>query len=343
MSRDGEGRSRRDVLRTAAGISATGLLTGLAGCSAVADNLPMVGENHLEYVPEDAKSVTYADVNAVLDDESVKRLSNVYIDEASKSEYYSGPEDYGEARESFEDETDLPPAEVNYQVSFSEYSEYGLAGQYYATIVDSDWAEDDVVDAYEENYGDQYEDEDYGEGTIYVPSNEWSPHVGVVTDGTYAHGRRTAIEDVIDVERGEEDAIEDPVRSGYEGTRDAPVRFAGEMPPWIEGDTSGPGGQEFSLEPFQNTEYVAGSVYESGSKRGAETTILAGDEDTAIDIEDVVSGYISVVSASEYTSKELETVLEDSTVERNGRKVVVGYEAEVDELESLLEDAMGGS
>jgi hypothetical protein len=324
-------------------VGATGVLSGLAGCSAVADRLPVGGGGqHLEFVPEDAESVTYVDASAVLNDDATKRLMNAYIDEASSSDYYDGPEDYEEAREQFEDETDLPPSEVDYQVSFSEYSDYGMVGEYYGTIASASWDEDAVVDAYEKNYGVTYTDDEYEGHTVYVADSEYVPQIGVLEDGLYVTGPIPAIEDVIDVKRGEEDALEDPLKSGYTSTRSAPVRYVGEMPPSVQqqDEFTGPEGKVYSLEAIQDAEYASGSVYKNGNKRGTRTTIRAADEADAKDIEDLTSGYISVLEGQEGMDEEAEEILGNVTVERNGRDVVVSYEATVERLEELLDEAM---
>jgi hypothetical protein len=327
-------------------VGATGVLSGLAGCSQVADRLPVGGGGgQVRFVPEDAESVTYVDASAMLNDDATKRLMNAYIDEASSSDYYDGPEDYEEAREQFEDETDLPPSEVDYQVSFSEYSDYGLVEEYYGTIASANWDEDEVVAAYEDNYGIEYDDDDYEDYTVYVADSEYVPQIGVLEEGLYVTGPIPAIEDVIDVKRGEEDALDDPLKSGYTSTRDAPMRYVGEMPPSVQqqDEFTGPEGEVYSLEAIQDAEYAAGSVYKSGDERGTRTTIRADDEADAKDIEDLMSGYISVLEGQEGMDEEAEEILGNITVERNGRDVVVSYEATIERLEELLEEAMADS
>lgn len=332
-------RSRRDVLRTAAGLGAVGAAASLSGCGAV-DSLLGGGADQIALVPDRAESATYADVTAVLNDEATERMVEVYIDEASESDYYDGPEDYEDLRDSFEEETDLPLSEVAYQVSFSRYSEYGVVGDYSGTIVETGWSEAAVVDAYEAQGDLTYEAASHEDGTLYVPDTQYAPTVGVVSEGTYVTGERPAVEDVLEVDAGEREALADPLKSGYADTRSAPVRFVGEMAPWIDGEMDGPGDEEFSLEPLQETEYVAGSVYASGNTRGAETTFHADDADTAADVENIVSGYVSLVQGDEYTSEELKTVLRETEVTRDGEDVVVTYEATVDQLETLFGDAI---
>jgi hypothetical protein len=334
-----EKRSRREVLRTTAGLGAVGATTGLAGCGAV-ESLLGGGGDQIALVPDVAQSATYSDVTTVLNDDATERLVEVYIDEASESEYYDGPESYGDVRDSFEEETNLPPSAVEYQVSFSQYSEYGVVGDYSGTIVEAGWSEAEVVDAYEAETGATYEEEPYEDGTLYVADSQYVPTVGVVSEGTYVNGERPAVEDVLEVDAGERGALADPLKSGYTDTQSAPVRFVGEMAPWIEGDVDGPDDAEFSLEPLRETEYVAGSVYRSGDTRGAETTFHAEDADTAADVENIVSGYISVVQGDEDTAEELKTVLRETDVSRDGEDVVVNYEATVGELETLFGDAI---
>lgn len=311
MPPTGAGRPRREVLRAAAG--ATGLISGLAGCSAVAEDLPFGGPAPLDLVPADAAGVVHVADPAALDDGGVVPLVD------------GRPGGSGAG-------IDLPPGPVNERTTFASYADYGLVGEYHCTVHDADWSEAATVEAHEQYYGVEYAPETYTDRTVYAPTDGGAPHVGVVESGVYVVGSRAAVEAVVDVDRGETPPLGDPVRSGFEATRAAPVRYAGEVPAWLDGELSGPGEEQFDLEPFREVVAVTGSVSRTGDDRGAVTTVRAEDGDAAADVEALLARYVAAVEGSD-------AVLAGSTVERTGRDVVVRHGTTVEEVPGLLAGA----
>jgi hypothetical protein len=327
--------SRRDVLRASAG-GAAGLLTGLAGCS----SLNPLSSSAIGRVPNDAESAFSIDVGAVMGDEGVTTLTNVYLDRQSEYDWYEGPTDYEEVLEEFDDEVGLEATQTDSLVGFSEYSDWGFVGSYYGYLFSGGWDQDDVLDAYEDQYPDA-DDDEYGAQVIYEPEDpDWQMALGVLGDNWYVMGMQDAVEDAIDVGRGEEDKIDQELRSGFKSTSDSPVRYVGEMGSWMtSGEVSGED-DTVDLEPLDEVDTVSGSVYKSGDTRGVENTFAAEDQNAAEDVLDVLEGYLALIESDQYTSEATEDVVGDIDLQQNGSDVVASYEKSVSDLEDLMEDTM---
>jgi len=330
--------TRRDLLRTGAGVSAVAALGGLAGCSALTGD-GGGSESGVRGLPADAGAAAVIDAEAVRTDDATAALVNAFLDVQAEREYYDGPENYEAVLEEFENETGLDPEGASTLTPFfgwgGEYSP--VDSEFAAARFEADWPTEDVVASLEEN-GGSYSDESYADGTLYEPDEDYRSYLGVLGDGRYVVGTEAAVTDTLDVEAGEEDAISETLQSAYAETRTAPVRFVSGVP---EDEVPESAGGQFDTSVFRNVESVAGSVYADGDTRGIETTLAAGSESDAEDIADIIDGGLTVVEqeAPEAVATELDAV----AVTRDGTSVTVAYEATVDELTALVEETVGRS
>jgi hypothetical protein len=313
-----ENRSRRAVLRAAAG--ATGVAGGLAGCGGRPGSLPFGGPAHLALVPDRAAGVVRVAGGAANAGAGVAPLVG------PPGGRGGGTPDGGATPARL----DLPVADLRARTAFATHAGDGLVGEYRGTVVDAAWSPDDVVAAHGAAHGVAYAAEGHRGRTVHVPDGESAPHVGVVAEGTYAVGSRAAVEDVLAVDAGDRSAVGDPVRRAFRGTRDAPVRYAGETPAWLEGDLSLPSGDALDLDPFLATATVAGSASGPGDDRRATTTVRADDGGAASAVESVLARYVVAV---EGTGR----LLAGATVERDGTDVVVRHRTTPRELLALLD------
>lgn len=331
--------TRRDVLRTGAGVSAVAALGGLAGCSGLTGGGGGESEGGVQGLPEDAGAAAVIDAEAVRTDDATAALVNAFLDVQAEREYYDGPENYEAVLDEFENETGLDPEGASTLTPFfgwgGEYSP--VDGEFAAARFEADWSAEDVVDSLEEN-GGSYSDEAYADGTLYEPDEEYRSYLGVLGDGRYVVGTEDAVTDTLDVEAGEADAIPETLQSAYAETRTAPVRFVSGVP---EDEVPESAGGQFDTSVFRNVESVAGSVYADGDTRGIETTLAAGSESDAEDIADIIDGGLTVVEqdAPEAVAAELDAV----EVTQDGTGVTVSYEATVDELTAFVDEAVGQS
>ncbi|WP_246983481.1 twin-arginine translocation signal domain-containing protein [Halorientalis marina] len=337
-------RSRRSFLQATAGLATVVAAGSTAGCL---DSVPLIGGGgSLSAVPEDTNGVVYADIDAIREDEGVRTVTDAYLSARSESEWYDGPEDYEEALEEFEDESDLDPEGAHEIVAFAEYGgEYSLVdNEYTAVIVDADWDVDDVVDSIEEDNNYEFDEEEHSGQPFYEPDEDYGSYIGVLGDDRMVIGQEDAVEDAIDADQGEDDGIEDELDGAYSNTRSAPVRYASIMPDPGEHDSVpesyGRGEDEVDLGVLEDVTTVAGAVYAEGDTRGVEVTMTAEDTDTAENLTDIVEGAISYAEENTY-DETAAALLGDLEVSQNGTDVTVSFERTIDELEDLIDENMG--
>lgn len=336
MDSDAGGQSRRSVLKAAAGLGGAGVLTTLAGCSSVESAIGMGSSGGTGSVPEDAESVYTIEAGAIVGDEAVTTLADAYLEIRAEADWYEGPEDYEEALDQFEDETGLDATMAGTITAFSEYSDYGAVSQYSGTIFTGEWEQDDVVDAYEDNY--EADEEEYEGKTVYEPESEYQSAMGILGNDRYVIGSLDAVEDVIDVDGGNEDGIDSELKSAFDSTRDAPIRYAGEGPSWVDTGEVEQNGESVDTEPLGDVEFVSGAVYKSGDAIGVETTMHAEDEEVAGDVVDVIEGYIAMIENDEYTAEIVKEEVGELEIEQDGSEAVITYEKAVSEIEDAIEE-----
>ncbi|WP_136717527.1 twin-arginine translocation signal domain-containing protein [Halorientalis salina] len=333
--------SRRDVLRTGAALSGLATLGSLAGCAGLLNSEnPGTGED-LTGVPESADAAAHADAAAVIDDDGTRSVVDAMLGVQAEKSWYSGPEDFEGMLSDFEAETGLDPDGVETVTPFFAWrsdSSYGSASrEFYGMLFEADWDEDAVVDSLEDSYYD-FEETDHADRPVYEPEYEHGNWIGVVADGEYVIGSEDAVKDAIDVEHGDEDAMDENLRTAYADARSGPVAFVGTVPTDQLPDTSGPD-DEFDLTTLDDVETVAGAVYENGDNRGVETTFAAEDEDTAEDLASLLDGLFAFAS-DQAGDGALGSELDAVEVGQDGTDVVVSYEAAVAELVDVVEEAM---
>lgn len=324
--------------------------TALAGAAAISgcSSVPLMGngESPLSRVPADAEFVATANVEAMLADDGVEELANTYFSLRAESEYYEGPEDMEGVLDEYEDELGLDPRAITTIVSFGEYGGeqgYGVAGtldqSYAGLVVESAWATDDVEDAISDQ-GMQYTEAEYGGKTVFEPEYEQSTWVGVLEEGTFVFGTQDAMEDAIDVATGDDDGINADLKDAYDNSRDGLGRFASEVPEkQLPQEVPTGDGNRMDAEPLKDVGTTYGSLYGDGDTRGMAVNMVADDEDTAEDINDILKGGLALLERQAESSgqEQMVDLLDKFEVVADGTTVSVTFEATVEELKNALE------
>lgn len=324
--------------------------TALAGAAAISgcSSVPLVGSggSALSRVPEDAEFVATANVEAMLADDGVEELANAYFSLQAESDYYEGPEDMEDALDQYEDELGLDPRSVTTIISFGEYGgeqRYGVAGavdqSYAGMIVESDWSTDDVEDALEEG-GMEFTEDDYEDKTVFEPEYEDNVWVGVLEEGTFVFGTQDAMEDAIDATTGDDDGIDADLKGAYDESREGLARFASEVPEkQIPQEVPTGDGDRMDAEPLTDVDTTYGSLYGDGDTRGMALNMIADDEDTAEDINDILKGGLALLERQAESTGEdaMVDLLDKFEVSADGSTVAVTFEATIDELTDGLE------
>lgn len=341
-SADGTGHSRRDVLRAGAGLLATATVTSAAGCTQLGGLTGGGGASaQVDRAPGESSSVSYVDVQSILDDEATKRLVNAYLGVASNSEYNDWPADYEAALERVREEASLDPTKLQRLVVFTDFEATvrGEGEPFFGTFVDADWTESEVVDALEEN-GESYTEEEYAGKTVYVSDSQYSDsRLAVLGDGHYVLGTKAAVEAAVDVESGDGESVGEELMGAFEATRDgSAVRFATEVPEDAIPSRFPVGGDSVELDAFQEVTHTGGALYSTGDQVGFELTLLCASETAAEDVREQTQALITVSKSLESTDEDAEAFLDAIEVSvEGGTNVVVSYEASVDELATRVE------
>jgi hypothetical protein len=317
----------------------------LSGCSSV----PLLGSDgsSLKGVPEDAEYVASADVTAFLADDGLTEVANAYFGLMTDSEYYEGPTDMEEALDQYEDETGLDPRKAKSMVSFGEYggeSGYGVTGaldqSYTGLIVESEWSIDDIEDAWEDQGMESLSEDEYGGKTTLTTDSDPALVIGVLEEGTFVFGTEDASEDAIDVWTGEGDGIDSDLKGAYDKSRDGHARFASEVPEGqLPQQVPTGGGDRMDADPLTEVSTTYGSIYADGDTRGGSLNMVAGDEDAAEDISDIMDGGLALMERQVESSGEQAMVdlLDKIDVSREGSTVTITFEATVEELTETVE------
>lgn len=333
-------------MRAAAGLGAVAAGGGTAGCL---DSVPLVGDTSatMDAVPVSADAAVYADLDAVREDEGVRTLTNTYLEQQAQRSYYEGPENFEELLEAVEDESDIDPASVHEATLFSAFGgeEHDLFDTaYLGVIVRTDLTVEDIRDSTAELYDVDFDEVAYNGAVVYEPDEGDGNYLGALSSGAVL-GTEDAVYDAIDVDNGDEDPADAELRGAYTATRDAPFRFASRMPSPSENEAvpeeeTGDDGESYDFTVFDDVSTVAGSVYRDGSVRGLATTLAATDGDAAEDVADLLDDLQDDIEDEIYDEAMAELV-GDIAISQDGSDVTTSLEREIDELESVVEDAYG--
>ena len=333
-------QSRRSILR-AGGIAATTLAAGsLAGCVDSLGNLGSAGSNPIDDVPPVADALFTVDMNTFLADDGVRTTYNAWLEARAKSEWYDGPTTLSGTLENFAQTEGFDLRDLSSLTAFFSFDgEGGLTsndGTGY--IFEGSWDEATVLGIVNHEYV-TYTESTYNGHTIHEGDDEYAATVGVIADGKYVLGGPDAVRGAIDVAEDDTDPLGGPVADAYRATDAGPVRFATSFrEDWVPEEVAGREGP-IDLSSVAAVETVGGSIYRRGNTRGLEVTLNAPDGTTATEIEDVLTGLLTLarhnVAAEEDSPDYLLELIEDTSVERSGSTVTATVERTVSELETI--------
>jgi hypothetical protein len=296
------------------------------------DDAGASGEPDLDLVPSGADTVTYTNVDGAREDEALRRVADTWLGLENGT-----PNGTDAAFADVENESGLDPGALHHVTAFSRYEEDTGEGatEYSATILRTDWSEDDVVAAVEDDESVSLAERSYEGATVYAPEEEprfgsetW---VAVLGDGTYVVGTKNATRDVVDVDGGEMAAFDGELRSAFSDTRSGYVRFASRVPE----EQVPEGSDTINTSSYRNVTALSGSYYTTDDALGFEMTLRTASEEDARDIHDVTDGAVSLYAGLSDVET-LQEELREVEVERDGTDVVVTYESAVEQVEETL-------
>lgn len=314
---------------------------GVAGAFAtgVFDSTPKAPADQ---VPADVDAVIYVDGDIVTDD-ATKTAMNTMLQQSPSSEVDS----YDDLLAQAENESDLDLKKFNEMIAFSKAPNGSTTGvatspstDYTGAIIYSEWSEDAFVNTTTTDAMVEYTETEYNGHTLHKPASQpefgSADWIGVLDDGTFVVGTEQAVKDTIDVTEGNHDTFSGTLRSEYDSLNDGYVKFAVDVPQdqLSEDDFANPGSQ-LNTNVYANTDMVTGVYFTESESVTLRTHLIATDESAASDIKDVTDGGISLARGS-LTNETVKNTLDAITVEQDGSKVTVEYEASVDRITALI-------
>lgn len=286
----------------------------------------------LDLVPQGANSIAYVNVDQATSDQAVREVVDTWYELEP-----SDTDSMADAMAEFENETGLDPDDLHHATSFSKYDEStGMgASDNTATILRSDWSEEDVTAAVERDNSVTLVETSYNGVTVYEPDEETfgpsSSWIAVLGEGTYVVGTEAAVTDTVDVHQGDVAAIDGELREAFEDTRSGYLQFAFELPE--EQIPSGAG--QVDTSKLRDVTMVTGAYYTTSNSLGVEMTMHTTSESAAMDVQDVTEGGVSLLRGTT-ENEELKETLRDVEVTREGTEVTVSYENSVESITELL-------
>ncbi|MFB6119716.1 MAG: hypothetical protein ABEJ68_01205 [Halobacteriaceae archaeon] len=323
------------------GAGCTGALTGGGGSGGAAPAT--------DSVPANVDAIAYVDVSGAMNDNTLRDVTNTYLSLQAERSFGDPPSSVEEAVSQIENNTELDVDGLDAVTMFARTGEGQLgqgaaASDYGGIIVQSSWSESELVSAIENSSGSDLQESTYAGSTIYQSGSDDS-YLGVLGDGSFVIGSEAAVRDALDVAAGNADAVSGDLVSAFEDTRDGYVRFAvtvkqGQVPTEQLGQT----GAISNANIFNEVQVVSGAQYVSGDQIGMELTMTVPDEDTALNLRDVLRGAASwgrnTLNQSDSGSKFAGLIDRDSlSIEQSGSDVTVVSENSAEEIKSLIQTA----
>ena len=307
------------------------LLVLTAGCMGIMDDdTGAPGAEPLDDVPEGVDGVAFFS-GQIVQDQATEELMNGGIERMQEFDpNYDGPENWQEALDEFEDESDLRVGGFNSALVFFQ-EEQGDFEDYGAVIIDSDWSSEEIEDAFEE----VPETQEYNGITVWVEEDEftgeetWTADLG---DGTYVIGNSQAVQDAIDTHQGDMASFSGDLRDAYESADDGLMKMAVDIP----------------AEEFQGMDLEVQVMTMTYSTSNSDMTVQAqatmGDEEQAENAQGMIN-----LGLSEFQNQlemegedEIAEMVERVEVEADGNQLRTSYTTNPDEILEVFDEFMMG-
>lgn len=308
-----------------------------------------------QLVPEDANFLAYADINGILNDPD---LRDIY--ESARPDKW--PRSTEDALEMFRVETGLNLNDFSKAWVFADIDNLIAAGDYFGIIAEGNFNESRLINAVEKAGDIKLSKKVYKGCQMYVYEEEdWSIAICFPrSENMLLFGSRDALEDVIDVERGEKASVSGKLYDAYASLTDrALFKLAFDMSGGLMSmikeanaivsgllDILGiPGAGFFSS--FTHIDTISLCVLKNRSIKG-QLAAYYSDEDSARKCTAMLKSLMLIskmgellipdISESEQ-AKTLLNLLNRITVDRHDTRVIIECRASVNEVKQLIEMA----
>ncbi|MBX0305347.1 hypothetical protein [Haloarcula salinisoli] len=225
------------------------------------------------------------------------------------------------ATAAFGNETGIDPGPAREVVVFSD-NRSANESAYHGFVLHTNAEIDTAVEGIQDTTNSSYQSTTYNGQTVYAPANASNRYIGVLGEGQLVVGTQAAVRDTIDVNAGDADTVEGPLRQTYENTDNGTVRFATTAPErWVPGDSGG----FLNTEAYRKLDTASGTYYIEGGDAGLTVRLGASSGANAQTVEQATKG-AAVIGQQTIENESVAAALDSVNVTREDKTVTVRYE-----------------
>lgn len=300
------------------------ILASVAGCS---ESTPDV----LDLIPKNASILGNVQVKDIISD---KDMINSYneIDKGPDQ-----PETFDDAIDQVLEEIGLDLRDCTEITMFADMALFA-GGQYLAFIVEGNFKEKDVIDSMEEMSEMEFDTRDYKDYKLYFDDED---DFGIVflSGEMFILGTIDAIEDSIDVSKGDRDKLSGVTLDTYEQLGDSLLRFVFEYPEVARqalGEEQLQSDFPLSTESFSDIDIIGMAVDKDGETINIRLNPHFKNADSARDVENTLNGFIMLFKGMGGDAN-LSKLLDKIAIVVSGSWVNITLDITTSEIEELME------
>jgi hypothetical protein len=306
----------------------------LAGCS----NSSGGDANLIGLVPNKVNLVGQIDLSKILQD---KDLTGIY-DKIPKSSSY--PQTFDDALAKLKDEYNIDLNSFKEGVFFVDVSGSADQGNYYGIIIGGTFNKSDLIAAIQSAPGTGLSTIKYKDYEIYTDELQESA-IAFLSDNMLVVGAMEPVKDVIDVKKGDSEALSGEILDTYNQLGNALIKLAIAVPPGVAEGQLGQSASQLlgNLSAFDNVKTVGVTLSTNNESVVLNLKLCTTDSDSAQSIKQTIDNlvtfakFLTGTSGNQQQKQTLDTLLNNVKVTRSNTCVNVNITATLTQIEELLQ------
>ncbi len=300
------------------------VLTGILGCS---ESTPDV----MDLIPKNASILGKVQVKDIISDKDI-------INSYNKVDKGPGqPETFDDAMDQVLEEIGLDLRDCTEITMFADMALFA-GGQYLAFIVEGNFNEKDVIDGFEDMSESEFDTRDYKGYKLYFDDED---DIGIVflSGKMFILGTIDAVEDSIDVNKGDRDKLSGATLDTYNQLGDSLLRFVFEYPETARRTLNEEQAQDafpLSTDSFSDIDIIGMSIDKEGDTAKILLNMHFLSADSAKDVQNTLNGSILLLKGMSGDAN-INKLLDKISIVASGLSVNISLEITASEIEELTE------
>ena len=300
------------------------MLTSAASCEA-----PEL--TAIELVPQAANLIANIEVGQIINDPDFRDAYNKSMKEPGQ------PQTVEEGLNEIIRETGVDLRDFSRAIVFGDIATLDQ-DNYFAVIVEGTFNEPQFIGNIEQKAGEEFVTISYKGYELYTDEEEEFA-IAFLTDRMILLGTTKAVEDAIDVSKGDREQVSGTILDTYNRLGDALIKFAFECPEEARRsirEEALPSEIPISLEPFADIDMIGFALNKTADTVTAQIDSHFLSVDAAVDAKDTLSGAISLLKGM-LEVPEIKELLGKVQVSVTDSWLTIAFEITLSEIEGLRE------